>query len=197
MSAIEDLFGYFYQPQGKAGQHVLLVQGGQVTFSFLETSVHVQPLWYLWASRFFKRFEKIFFSKIKKNQKNPNFLKKIIKKIKKYGWLVAFVGQVGRSGWPVQPGNPAWQTHLEPLGKLEFHWNLFEFFLKFRDGLPGWSDRPAWLASPVFWGPGLCCSGSDIPDRQLALILKPSDTYTSGAKNRSSGLHQPLRISKG
>ena len=32
----------------KAGQHVLLVQGGQglgqVTFSFLETSVHVQPL---------------------------------------------------------------------------------------------------------------------------------------------------------
>ena len=31
----------------KAGQHVLLVQGGRgtgVTFSFLETSVHVKPL---------------------------------------------------------------------------------------------------------------------------------------------------------
>ena len=44
----------------KAGQHVLLVQGGQglgqVTFSFLETSVHVQPLWNLWASKFQRSF---------------------------------------------------------------------------------------------------------------------------------------------
>ena len=39
---------YMFVTSRKAGQHVLLVQGqggqGQVTFSFLETSVQVQPL---------------------------------------------------------------------------------------------------------------------------------------------------------
>ena len=41
-------YSQFYITSGKAGQHVLLVQGqggqGHVTFRFLETSVLVQPL---------------------------------------------------------------------------------------------------------------------------------------------------------
>ena len=75
--------------------------------------------------------------------------------------------------------------------------NLTIFF-KILNGLPGWFNRPAWLADPVFWGPGLCCSWPAFPDRlHWALTLKPSDTYTSGPKNRSQPLHQPLRISKG
>ena len=42
---------------------------------------------------------------------------------------------------------------------------------------------PAWVAHLFLWGPGLCCSWPDFPDRlQLALTLKPSDTYTFGPK---------------
>ena len=75
-------------------------------------------------------------------------------------------------------------------------WNFLKFltiFFKILNGLPGWFNWPAWLADPVFWGPGVCCSWPTFPDRlHWALTLKPSDTYTSGPKSRSQPLHQPF-----
>ena len=66
----------------KAGQHVLLVQGGRGkggkgTFSFLETSVHVKPLENLWASNFGENFGK--FEKFWKIWKFLKILKNIVK----------------------------------------------------------------------------------------------------------------------
>ena len=72
---------HFYQPQGwstcAAGPGGR--QGGQVAFSFFETSVHVQPFWNLWASKNLRKIKKKFQKNLKKFQ---------------------FPRWVWRSGWP-------------------------------------------------------------------------------------------------
>ena len=111
---------------------------------------------------------------------------KFFGKIEKFSEKLNFFGKIEKI-WK------NWQI----LKSLKIFENFYNFF-QILNGLPGWFNRLAWLANPVFWGPGLCCSWPAFPDcLQWALSLKPSDTYNSGPKNRSKPLDQPLRISKG